>query len=131
MEGNEGLKIVVPLSLVDAAAVTTVGVQFVSGSCDGRINDHLLFLGWPFSEFQYCRFLVVGVRKAQSCIHHSYLGAARALIYSRGGELGIRIATSLNEPFGQVIALISNTALWTTVWSRRRYSILPGWILRL
>ena len=34
VEGNEGLKIVVPLSLVEAAAVTTVGVQSTSGSCD-------------------------------------------------------------------------------------------------
>ena len=29
--------------------------------------------------------VVVGVRKAQSCIRLSYLGAARALIYSHGG----------------------------------------------
>ena len=51
--------------------------------------------------------MVVGVRKAQSCIHLSYLGAARALIYSRGGELGIGIVRMYGEPFGQVIALIS------------------------
>ena len=34
--------------------------------------------------------VVVGVRKAQSCIPLSYLGVARALIYSRRGELGMR-----------------------------------------
>ena len=49
----------------------------------------------------------MGVRKAQSCIHHSYLGAARALIYSRGGELGVRIVRTIAETFGQVIALFS------------------------
>ena len=60
------------------------------------VKDRPTFLALLMVAFFRVSFVilvcvVVGVRKAQSCIRLSYLGAARALIYSRGGELGIRI----------------------------------------